>query len=97
MKKVTVVFEDDELYTALKVQAARANRPLKELVAEAIGAWLEAQEEVEDAGAFREAIAEYKEKGGVPWEEVRDRARTLLVERGREEGHPRPAAESATG
>jgi len=33
MKKVTIVFEDDDLYTALKVQAARWNRPLKALVA----------------------------------------------------------------
>ena len=95
MKKVTVVFEDDDLYTALKVQAARASRPLKELVAEAIGAWLEAQEEVEDAGAFREAIAEYREKGGVPWEGVRERARALLVERGQE--GPRPATRTTTG
>lgn len=85
MKKVTIVFEDDDLYTALKVQAARWNRPLKALVAEALEVWLEAEEEVEDIAAFREALAEYREKGGVPWEDVRARARALLAERQRDE------------
>ena len=84
MKKVTVVFEDEDLYTALKVQAARTNRPLKELITEALQAWLEAEEEVEDVAAFREAMAEYRAQGGVPWEEVRARARSLLAERRRD-------------
>lgn len=83
MKKVTVVFEDDELYTAVKVEAARLNRPLKDIVREALEAWLQAQEDVADALLAREALAEYQEKGGLPWEEVRGRARAILEERER--------------
>ena len=89
MKKVTVVFEDDELYTAVKVQAARQNRPVKELVTEALEAWLEAQEDVEDTILAQKALAEYREKGGIPWEEVRARMRAILAEREREARNPR--------
>lgn len=97
MKKVTVVFEDDDLYTALKVQAARLNRPLKALVAEALEVWLEAEEEVEDIAAFREAMAEYREKGGIPWEDVRARARALLAERHRAERRALRTTRAGTG
>lgn len=82
MKKVTIVFDDDELYTAIKVLAARRNRTLKELVTEALAAWLEAQEEAEDAILAREALAEYREKGGLPWEEVKARLEATLAQRG---------------
>ena len=82
MKKVTVVFEDDGLYTAMKVQAARMNRPLKALVAEALEAWLEVQEEAEDAVLARESLAEYREKGGVAWEEVKAEMHRILAQRG---------------
>jgi plasmid stability protein len=95
MKKVTVIFDDDDLYTALKVQAARSNRPLKALITDALEAWLEAEEELEDASAYREAMAEHREKGGVPWEDVRARARALLVERRQSSGAPRTAKAKA--
>ncbi len=69
MKKMTVVFDDDELYTAVKVEAARRNRRLKEIVAEALREWLEVQEDLELAPLIEEAMAEYREKGGVEAEE----------------------------
>lgn len=36
MKRVTIVFDDEELYRAVKVEAARSGRTVKELVAEAL-------------------------------------------------------------
>jgi len=81
MKKVTVVFDDDGLYTAVKVQAARMDRSLKKVVAEALAAWLEAQEELEDLADYRAAMSEYEAKGGTPWEQVKARAREILAQR----------------
>ena len=81
MKKVTVVFDDAELYTAVKIQAARANRTLREVVAEAIETWLDIQEELEDLEDYRASISEYEAKGGIPWEEIKGRTRRILAER----------------
>lgn len=65
MKRVTVLFEDEELYTAIKVEAARRHRPLKDLVTEAIREWLEAQEDTALRAAIEPVRAEWQEKGGV--------------------------------
>ncbi len=81
MKKVTVVFDDTELYTAVKIQAAKTNRTLKAVMAEALEAWLEAEEELEDLQDHRAAMSEYEAMGGIPWEEVKGRAREILAER----------------
>ncbi len=64
MKKLTVVLDDDGLYTAVKVEAARRNRPVKEIVAEALQAWLESQEDAELQEEIAAARAEWREKGG---------------------------------
>jgi plasmid stability protein len=74
MKKLTVILEDD-LYTATKVEAARHNRKLREVVAEALNEWLEL---VEDGRLLNEAMAEYEETGGVELDEA---FRQLEVER----------------
>jgi hypothetical protein len=39
---MTIVFDDEELYTALKVAAARSHRPAKDLVADALGMYFRA-------------------------------------------------------
>ena len=70
MKKMTVVLEDDNLYTAIKVEAARRNQPLKKIVAEALREWLEAQEDAELLSEIESARAEWREKGGRSWDEV---------------------------
>ena len=41
-RRMTVVFDDEELYTALKVAAARTHRPAKDLVADALGMYFRA-------------------------------------------------------
>ncbi|MBI4493575.1 MAG: hypothetical protein HY690_12365 [Chloroflexi bacterium] len=65
MKRMTVLFEDESLYTAVKVEAARLNRPLKDLVTEALRQWLAAREDAELLPAIEAARAEWREQGGV--------------------------------
>jgi hypothetical protein len=55
---------DDELYRAIKVEAARSNRSVREIVDEALGAWLEAAETAEDLASASAALYEYQRDGG---------------------------------
>jgi len=66
--KVTIDL-DPELYRAVKVEAARADRSVREIVDEALAAWLERVEDTEDAAAAAEALAEYERDGGVAADE----------------------------
>ena len=69
-KRMTVVFDDEELYTAIKVEAARRNTPAKDIVAAALREWLEEQEELEDIEVARREIDSHKREGGIPLEQV---------------------------
>ena len=60
---------DPELYRAVKVEAARADRNVREIVDEAMAAWLERLEDAEDTAAAVEALAEYQRYGGVAADE----------------------------
>jgi predicted transcriptional regulator len=62
--KVTIDLDPD-LYRAVKVEAARADRSVREIVDEALAAWLERLEDAEDAAAAIEALTEYERDGGV--------------------------------
>jgi len=66
--KVTIDIDRD-LYRAVKVEAARANRSVREIVDESLTAWLERLEDAEDSAAAVEALAEYKRDGGVAADE----------------------------
>jgi plasmid stability protein len=66
--KVTIDL-DQELYRAVKVEAARADRSVREIVDEALAAWLERLEDAEDAAAATEALVEYERDGGVAADE----------------------------
>jgi plasmid stability protein len=61
---------DDELYRAIKVEAARSDRPVREIVEEALAGWLEAREDAEDIAASEAAMVEYQRDGGVDAREV---------------------------
>ena len=65
MKRMTVIFEDEGLYTAIKVEAARRNRALKDLVTEAVREWLANQEDLELRPTIAAAREEWREKGGI--------------------------------
>ncbi len=66
--KVTIDL-DPALYRAVKVEAARADRSVREIVEESLAVWLERLEDTEDAAAAAEALAEYERDGGVPAQE----------------------------
>jgi hypothetical protein len=63
--KVTFDLEDAALYRAVKVEAARLDRAVREIVEEALADWLERTADIEDAAAASEALAEYERDGGV--------------------------------
>ena len=69
-KRMTVIFEDEALYTALKVEAARKGRHAKDIIAEALREWLEAREDEELAADLEDRRNEWKEKGGRSWAAV---------------------------
>ncbi len=64
-RRMTLIFEDESLYTALKVEAARTGRHAKDIVAEAVGEWLQAAEDEELRGDLEEARQEWQREGGV--------------------------------
>jgi plasmid stability protein len=66
--KVTIDL-DAELYRAIKVEAARADRSVREIVDEALAGWLERLEDAEDVAAAADALAEYERDGGVAADE----------------------------
>jgi plasmid stability protein len=63
--KVTISFRDDELYRAIRIRAAQTGRQIRDIVEEALEAWLEAREDEEDIAASLDALAEYDKVGGV--------------------------------
>ena len=55
---------DPDLYRSLKVEAARADRSVRDIVADAIVSWLERREADEDRASAAEALEEYRRDGG---------------------------------
>lgn len=55
---------DAELYRAVKVEAARSDRSVRDVIAEALDAWLERREADEDRASAAAALEEYRRDGG---------------------------------
>ena len=56
---------DADLYRALKVEAARSDRSVRDVIAEAAEAWLRRMEDEEDRRSAQAALEEYERLGGV--------------------------------
>jgi len=82
-RRMTVVFHDDELYTYLKVEAARRHIAASDIVAEAVREWLDSHEDAELLPTIEAAHAEWKEKGGRPWSEVESELEEAVTRRER--------------
>jgi len=80
---MTVVFHDEELYTYLKVEAARRHMPASDIIADAVRQWLESREDAELLPVIETARAEWKEKGGRPWSEVENELEEAVTQRER--------------
>lgn len=61
--KVTIDLDAD-LYRAVKVEAARSDRSVRDIVDAALEAWLSAAEEAEDRESAAAALEEYRRDGG---------------------------------
>ena len=61
--KVTVDLDAD-LYRSLKVEAARTDRSVRDVLNDAVEAWLDRAEEAEDRASAADALAEYQRDGG---------------------------------
>lgn len=55
---------DVDLYRAIRVEAARADRSVRDVVEEALEAWLARTEEAEDRASAEDALVEYRRDGG---------------------------------
>ena len=55
---------NDDLYRSIRVEAARADRSVREVVEEALEGWLVRAEEAEDQVSAADALAEYRRDGG---------------------------------
>ena len=64
-KRMTIVFDDEELYTELKVAAARNGLHARDIVAEAVREWLETKEDKGLSPDLDEARREWESQGGV--------------------------------
>ena len=80
-RRMTVVFHDEELYTYLKVEAARRHMPASDIVADAVHEWLESREDAELLPTIETACAEWKERGGRPWSEVESELEEAVTKR----------------
>ena len=63
-KRMTVVFDDEGLYTALKVAAVRSGQHAKDIVAQAVRDWLQAREDEELHAGLAESRREWERDGG---------------------------------
>ncbi len=61
--KITVDLDGD-LYRAIKVEAARADLSVREVIADAISSWLDRREADEDRASADAALVEYRRDGG---------------------------------
>jgi len=82
-RRMTVVFHDEELYTYLKVEAARRHMPASEIITDAVREWLENREDAELLPVIESARSEWKEKGGRPWSEVERELEEAVTQRER--------------
>lgn len=78
-KRMLVVFYNEELYTALKAEAARRRQPVSELVAQAVHEWLERQEDATWLPHIEAARAEWQAQGGRPWEAVEKELEAAII------------------
>jgi len=83
-RKMTVVFHDEELYTNLKVEAARRHTAASEIITDAVRQWLENREDADLLPVIESARTEWKEKGGRPWSEVEPEIEEAVSRRERE-------------
>jgi len=69
---MTVVFKNENLYTHLKVEAAKRNINASDIISEAVIEWIESHEDFELAPLIKESQKEVKERGTKSWDELKN-------------------------
>ena len=77
-KRMTIVFDNEALYTALKAEAMRTGRHVNQIVCDAVREWVEAKEDEELVAGLDEIRAEWERNGGI---EAGQLFRQLKIER----------------
>lgn len=68
--KITLDLADADLYRAIKIEAARRDRSVRDIVEEALNAWLDRVDDEEDIAAADAAMEDYRLHGGIDAAEV---------------------------
>jgi hypothetical protein len=77
-RKVTLVFQDEDLYTQLKIEAIKRRTTASDIVSDAVREWLESREDAELIPVIESARVEWKEKGGQLWAEAEQKLAETL-------------------
>jgi hypothetical protein len=70
-KRMTVVFKDENIYTHLKVEAAKRGINASDIVSEAVVEWIESKEDLELAPLIKNSQDEIEVNGTKSWEELK--------------------------
>ena len=55
---------DADLYRSVKIEAARSDRSIRDVIAEALESWLTRREDEQDRSSAADALIEYERDGG---------------------------------
>ncbi len=69
-RKMTVVFNDEDLYTQLKIEAVKRHIAASDIISDAVREWLESREDAELLPLIETSRKGWKENGGRPWSEI---------------------------
>jgi len=70
-KRMTVVFKNENIYTHLKVEAAKRNINASDIVSEAVVEWIESHEDLELSSLIKNSQEEVKSSGTKSWDELK--------------------------
>ena len=79
-----MVFHDEDLYTYLKVEAARRHTAASEIMTDAVRQWLENLEDTDLLPEIETARTEWKENGGRSWAKVEEELEEAVNRREKE-------------
>lgn len=82
-KRLSVVVDDESLYRAIKIEAARRGVPARKIVAQALEMWLVACEDEDDVAVSLAALDGYRAEGGTSADLVHTEVDRVLAERER--------------
>ncbi len=68
---MTVIFKDENIYTHLKVEAAKRDINASDIVSEAVVEWIESREDIELAPLIKGSQKEVRKSGTKSWDKLK--------------------------